>query len=132
MSIPKGKSNSAIFNGGREPSTIMRTLDLPEIAPLRPRLMPELTVFGSTSDGTTETLVSGIADAVATDGAAEAGIANPKSKTSGKTLDLMVTPIKLPEAMAILFRYPGYIVITLTGPASRRSIASQPISLNPC
>jgi ATP-dependent exoDNAse (exonuclease V) beta subunit len=49
-------------------TTIMRTLYLPEIAALRPRLMPELTVFGSTRDGTTETLVSGIADAVAPDG----------------------------------------------------------------
>jgi exodeoxyribonuclease-5 len=49
-------------------ATIIRTLTLPEIAALRPRLVPELTVFGSTSDGTTETLISGIADAVAPDG----------------------------------------------------------------
>ena len=45
----------------------MRTLNLPEIAALRPRLMPEHTVFGSESDGKNETLVSGIADAVARD-----------------------------------------------------------------
>jgi hypothetical protein len=43
-------------------ATIIRTLNLPEIAALRPRLMPELSV------GTTETLVAGIADAVAPDG----------------------------------------------------------------
>ncbi|HUS96192.1 MAG TPA: 3'-5' exonuclease, partial [Hyphomicrobiaceae bacterium] len=48
-------------------ATVIRTLNLPEIAALRPCLMPELTIFGSTSDGTTETLISGIADAVAPD-----------------------------------------------------------------
>jgi hypothetical protein len=38
-----------------------------EIAVLRPRLMPELTVFGRERDATSETLVSGIADAIARD-----------------------------------------------------------------
>jgi exodeoxyribonuclease-5 len=47
--------------------TIVRTLSLPEIATLRPRLVPEHTVFGSKSDGKTNTFVSGIADAVARD-----------------------------------------------------------------
>ena len=75
------RATELLIQLGREPSvdpkigiapkelaaTIMRTLNLPEIAALRPRLVPELTVFGSTSDGTTETLVSGIADAVAPD-----------------------------------------------------------------
>jgi ATP-dependent exoDNAse (exonuclease V) beta subunit len=64
---------------GREPSadpkfgvvpkelatTIVRTLNLPEIAELRPRLIPEHAVFGSEGDGRTETFVSGIADAIA-------------------------------------------------------------------
>jgi hypothetical protein len=66
---------------GREPSadpkfgiapkelaaTIVRTLNLPEIATLRPHLTPENTVFGRESDGRTEILISGIADAVARD-----------------------------------------------------------------
>jgi ATP-dependent exoDNAse (exonuclease V) beta subunit len=66
---------------GREPSadpkfgiaptelaaTIVRTLNLPEIAALRPHLAPEYTVFGSAIDGRTEKLISGIADAVARD-----------------------------------------------------------------
>jgi ATP-dependent exoDNAse (exonuclease V) beta subunit len=66
---------------GREPSadpkvgiaskelatTIVRTLNLPEIAALRPRLVPEHTIFGRESEAKTETLVSGIADAVARD-----------------------------------------------------------------
>ena len=45
--------------------TIARTLSLPEIAALRPLLIPEYSVFGSKSDGNTEILVSGVADAVA-------------------------------------------------------------------
>lgn len=48
-------------------STISRTLNLPEIAALRPRLVPEQPVFGHESSGTTETLISGIADAIARD-----------------------------------------------------------------
>jgi ATP-dependent exoDNAse (exonuclease V) beta subunit len=64
---------------GREPSvdpksgiaptelaaTIVRTLKLPGIVGLRPRLVPELTVFGGRSDASAEILVSGIADALA-------------------------------------------------------------------
>jgi hypothetical protein len=47
--------------------TVVRTLNLPEIAQLRSRLVPEHSVFGhrTTADG--EVLVSGIADAVAPD-----------------------------------------------------------------
>jgi len=48
-------------------ATIVRTLNLPDIAALRPGLIPEHTIFGSESDGKTQTLISGIADAVARD-----------------------------------------------------------------
>jgi ATP-dependent exoDNAse (exonuclease V) beta subunit len=48
-------------------ATVVRTLSLPEIAALRPRLVPEHTVFGRENDARTEILVSGIADAVAHD-----------------------------------------------------------------
>jgi ATP-dependent exoDNAse (exonuclease V) beta subunit len=52
--------------------TVERTLTLPEIARLRPMLVPEHTVFGhrATADG--EVLISGIADAAVSDG--EGGI----------------------------------------------------------
>lgn len=55
-------------------ATVVRTLDLPEIVALRPRLVPELPVFGCATDESGETLVSGVADAVAydADGAVEA------------------------------------------------------------
>jgi len=43
-------------------------LRLPEIAALRPRLVPELTVFGHQTGTEEDILISGIADAVAADG----------------------------------------------------------------
>lgn len=48
-------------------TTVLRTLALPEVAALRQRLVPEVTVFGGHRDGMAETLVSGIADALAWD-----------------------------------------------------------------
>jgi len=48
-------------------ATVVRTLNLPEIVALRPRLVSEQTIFGGKSQGKTETLVSGIADAIARD-----------------------------------------------------------------
>ena len=48
-------------------ATIMRTLKLPEIAALRPRLVPEFRVFASAIEGSAATLTAGIADAVAID-----------------------------------------------------------------
>ncbi len=49
-------------------TTVVRTLNLAEIAALRPRLVPEQTVFGSANDDKGQVLVSGIADAVAYSG----------------------------------------------------------------
>jgi hypothetical protein len=45
--------------------TIVRTLNIPEIAQLRPRLVPEHTIYGSQANDDGEIIVSGIADAVA-------------------------------------------------------------------
>ena len=47
--------------------TIVRTLNIPEIAQLRPRLVPEHTIYGSQVNDDSEIIVSGIADAVAYD-----------------------------------------------------------------
>jgi exodeoxyribonuclease-5 len=47
--------------------TIARTLNIPEIAELRPRLVPEHTIYGSEANDDGEIIVSGIADAVAYD-----------------------------------------------------------------
>ena len=46
-------------------TTVLRTLALPEIAALRPRLIPELAVHASVDTGGLEQIVSGVTDAVA-------------------------------------------------------------------
>jgi len=46
-------------------TTVLRTLALPEIAALRPRLVPENTVFAANAVDRSEVLVSGVADAIA-------------------------------------------------------------------
>ncbi|MFK4511804.1 UvrD-helicase domain-containing protein [Bradyrhizobium daqingense] len=48
-------------------STVVRTLRIPEIATLRPHLAPEQTVLGGQYEDGKETLISGIADALARD-----------------------------------------------------------------
>ena len=46
---------------------VVRTLSLPEIALLKPRLMPELPVYASTMKDTQEEVTAGVADAIAFD-----------------------------------------------------------------
>ena len=48
-------------------ATVVRTLQLPEVAALRPRLVPEFRVYASTIEDCAATLTAGIADAVAID-----------------------------------------------------------------
>jgi ATP-dependent exoDNAse (exonuclease V) beta subunit len=48
-------------------ATVMRSLALPEVAALRPRLVPESTVYAARTSTDSESLVSGVADAVALD-----------------------------------------------------------------
>ncbi|MCA6104858.1 UvrD-helicase domain-containing protein [Bradyrhizobium australafricanum] len=50
-------------------ATVRRTLALPDVAKLRPRLVPELPLFGNDSSNGKEVLLSGQADAVAFDDA---------------------------------------------------------------
>jgi PD-(D/E)XK nuclease superfamily len=47
--------------------TVVGTLSIPEIAGLRPRLIPEYTINGGRMDADREIIVSGIADAIAYD-----------------------------------------------------------------
>jgi len=71
-------------------ATVLRTLGLPEIVALRPRLIPELAVHASFAVGDEEQVVSGIADAVALapDGSVEVVVdwksdVAPTSETTG-------------------------------------------------
>ena len=49
-------------------ASVVRTLQLREVAALRPRLVPEYPVYASTVEGSSVSLTAGIADAVAIDG----------------------------------------------------------------
>ena len=49
-------------------ATVMRTLQLAEVAALLPRLVPEFPVYASAVEGSSVSLTAGIADAVAIDG----------------------------------------------------------------
>ena len=49
-------------------ASVGRTLQLPEVATLRPRLVPEFPVYASAVEGSSVSLTAGIADAVAIDG----------------------------------------------------------------
>ncbi|WP_035678816.1 UvrD-helicase domain-containing protein [Bradyrhizobium liaoningense] len=50
-------------------ATVLRTLALPDVVTLRPRLVPELPLFGSHTDEGSEVLLSGQVDAIAFDDA---------------------------------------------------------------
>jgi exodeoxyribonuclease-5 len=54
-------------------ATVLKTLALPKVVELRPRLLPELSVYASVASDTEEQVTVGIADAIALtpDGAVE-------------------------------------------------------------
>jgi len=67
LSITPSDRASDGISPGEVAMTIVRTLNIPEIAELRPRLVPEHTIYGSQASDDGEIIVSGIADAVAYD-----------------------------------------------------------------
>ena len=48
-------------------ASVTRALNIPEVAKLRPRLVPEMTVFSAKSTGQSSIYLSGVADALALD-----------------------------------------------------------------
>jgi len=67
LSITPSDRASDGISPGEVAQTIVRTLNIPEIAELRPWLVPEHTIYGSQASDDGEIIVSGIADAVAYD-----------------------------------------------------------------
>ncbi len=65
LGIRPSEPSSAGILPGELAQTIQRTLAIPEIAALRPRLVAEHTIFGREAGENAEVLVSGVADAVA-------------------------------------------------------------------
>ena len=80
MGVPPAIDSSAGINPKELAETVKRTLALPEIIELGPHLVPEHTVLGSQTENGVETLVSGVADAIAYDaGGAVQGVVDWKS-----------------------------------------------------
>ena len=67
LSIPVSDHANDRISPHELAQTIVRTLSIPEIAALRPRLVPEYTICGGQTNHDVETIVSGVADAVAYD-----------------------------------------------------------------
>ena len=63
MSDPEDGPNSTEMA-----ETVERTLQLPAIADIRPRLLPEFQIYARAVENATATLTVGVADAVAVDG----------------------------------------------------------------
>ncbi len=67
LSLPAPEIANQGISSQELAQTVARTLSIPEIAMLRPRLIPEHTVYQSYMDEGAEVVVSGVADAVAYD-----------------------------------------------------------------
>lgn len=67
LNQPIGKEPSRGINPDELAATVVRALSLPEIAALRPRLLPELPVYAFDITTGWENVIFGIADAVALD-----------------------------------------------------------------
>ena len=97
-------------------SCVVRTLSLPEVAALRPGLVPELPVYGSTETDNQEVATSGIVDAIAfnADGAPQVVI-DWKSDVdpSPETLDHYRAQVRAYLAMIGAER--GLVVAVTTG-----------------
>ncbi len=68
MGIPDAENATAGSSSAEMASTVQRGLQLPDVAALRPRLLPEFWVYAGVRADQRMSLTAGIADAVATDG----------------------------------------------------------------
>ena len=85
MGVPPAIDSSAGINPKELAETVKRTLALPEIIELGPHLVPEHTVLGSQTENGVETLVSGVADAIAYDAGAPCKPSSTGRATSRST-----------------------------------------------
>ncbi len=97
-------------------ASVIRTLGLPEIATLRPHLMPEFSVYAANADGSEETATAGIADALTlTADGRPAVVVDWKSDVNPdhKTLDHYRSQVRAYVEMTDAER--GLIVLMTTG-----------------
>ena len=67
MGVPDAENAAFGPSSAEMATTVQRTLQLPDVVALRPRLLPELWVYASVLADQKLSLTAGIADAVATD-----------------------------------------------------------------
>ena len=108
---------------------VVRTLSLPEIASLRPRLMPELPVYASTMKDTQEEVTAGVADAIAfdADGAPQV-VVDWKSDVSLKTENLEHYCSQVRAYLDMTHAERGFVVAMTSGtvvPVGRTELAEE-------
>jgi ATP-dependent exoDNAse (exonuclease V) beta subunit len=109
-------SDSAILPDKDEiAATALRALRLPGIVELRPMLVPELTLFGSTAAGGSETALSGRADAVAIEPGESSIIVDWKSDVAPTAEDIRLHARQLRQYLAAAGARRGALVYMTPG-----------------
>ena len=96
-------------------ATALRALRLPGIAELRPALVPELTLFGSTAEDGSQTALSGRADAIAFEGQKAGVVVDWKSDVAPTAEDMRVHAGQLRQYLAAAGAGRGALVYMTLG-----------------
>jgi exodeoxyribonuclease-5 len=100
-------------------NAIQRTLQLPEIAELRPTLLPEFRVYSATVAGQTISLTAGIADAVAYDGDQIQTVVDWKSDVNPSSADIEIYRSQVRDYLTATKAGEGFIVFLTSGRIER-------------
>ena len=103
---------------------IRRTLQLPEIAELRPRLLPEFHVYAASVTGQTTSLTAGIADAVTIEGQKIQTVVDWKSDVNPTPADVETYRCQVRDYLTATGASSGLIVFLTSGRIER--VKSQP------
>ncbi len=104
-------------------SVVERTLRLPEIAELRPKLLPEFRVYGGTVDGQNASFTAGIADAVAVEKGRIEAVIDWKSDINPSVSDLEAYRGQIRDYLRTTGTECGLIVFLTSGRIERVPLA---------
>jgi exodeoxyribonuclease-5 len=107
-------------------SAVQRTLQLPEIAHLRLRLLPEFRVYAASVVGQTTSLTAGIADAVAYEGGKIQTVVDWKSDVNPTSADVEMYRNQVRDYLTATGAVLGLIVFVTSGRIERVLAASLP------
>jgi len=100
-------------------AAVQRTLQLPEIAELRPRLLPEFRVYAASVEGQTTSLTAGIADAVAYEGGRIQTVVDWKSDVNPTSADIEIYRSQVRDYLTATGAFLGLIVFVTSGRIER-------------